>query len=62
MGKILEAFGQFAQMIYFSVEDKQFIQILNTGHSHWVINFTIVTVHPLVYDSKYVAACTNLSA
>ena len=52
------------QIMYFSVEDKQFIQILNTGHSHWVTICTVGTNHPMVnvYDSKYVAASTHLSA
>jgi len=51
--------------MYFSVEDKQFIQILNTRHSHWVIISTVGTSnHPMVnvYDSKYVAASTHLHA
>lgn len=53
------------QIMYFSVEDKHFIQILNTGHSHWVTISTIGTSsHPTVniYDSKYVAASTHLQS
>ena len=40
----------------FSLEDKQFIQILNTGH--WMTIYTIDTNHPMlnVYNSKYVTA------
>ena len=34
------------QIMYFSIEESQFIQILNTGHSHWVTISTIGTVHP----------------
>ena len=52
------------QIMYFSVEESQFIQILNTGHSHWVTISTIGTVHPLVnvYDSKYIVASVHLRA
>jgi len=53
------------QIMYFSVEDKQFIQILNTGHSHWVTVSTVGTSnHAMVnvYDSKYLAASTHLRA
>jgi len=50
---------------YFSVEDKQFIQILNTGHSHWVTISTVDTSNHStvnIYDSKYVVASTHLHA
>jgi len=53
------------QIMYFSIEDKQFNQILNTGHSHWVTISTVGTSnHSIenVYDSKYVAASTHLHA
>jgi len=51
--------------MYFSVEDKQFIQILNTGHSHWATISTVGTSnHSMVnvYDSKYVVASIHLHA
>jgi len=64
--KILGGFQSvcLGEALFFSVEQKQFIQILYTGHSHWVTICTISTVHPVVnvYDSKYVAASTHLHA
>jgi len=64
--KILGGFQSvcLGETMFFSVEQKQFIQILHTGHSHWVIICTIGTVHPVVnvYDSKYVAASSHLRA
>ena len=51
------------EVMYFSVEQKQFIQILNTGHSHWVTISTIGT-YPVVYvyDSMYDVASSHLRA
>ena len=60
-GKTLVVFSQFVLDKLCIFEESQFIQILNTGHSHWVTNGT---VHPLmnVYDSKYIAASVHLRA
>ena len=60
-GKTLVVFSQFVLDKLCIFEESQFIQILNTGHSHWVTNGTI---HPLmnVYDSKYIAASVHLRA
>jgi len=61
-----EDFGGFqsvclGQTMYFSVEQRKFIQILHTGHGHWV---TISTVDPViyVYDSMLSVASNHLSA
>ena len=40
----------------------QFVQILNTGHGHWMTVSTIGVAHPVVYDSLYSSAGTRLEA
>ena len=48
----------------FAVQPGEFIQILNTGHGHWVTVSTIGVAHPTVhvYDSLYSSAGTRLEA
>ena len=55
-------FGGFT--MYFSVERGKVIQILHTGHSHWVTIITYNTVDPVVcvYDSKFDVPSSHLSA
>ena len=52
------------QTMFFSVERGKFIQILHTGHSHWVTIITDNTVDPVVcvYDSKFDVPSSHLSA
>ena len=46
----------------FAVQPGEFVQILNTGHGHWVTVSTIGEAHPsvCVYDSLYSSAGTLL--
>ena len=48
----------------YDVQPGEFVQILNTGHGHWVTVSTIGTSHPTVnvYDSLYACAGTRLKA
>ena len=48
----------------FVVQPEEFVQILNTGHGHWVTVSTIGVAHPTVrvYDSLYSSAGTRLEA
>ena len=48
----------------FAVQPGEFVQILNTGHGHWVTVSTIGVAHPTVcvYDSLYSSAGTRLDA
>ena len=48
----------------FAVQPLEFVQILNTGHGHWVTVSTIGVAHPTVcvYDSLYSSAGTRLEA
>jgi len=48
----------------YDVQPGEFIQVLNTGHGHWVTISTIGTSHPTVriYDSLYSSAGTRLKA
>ena len=48
----------------FAVQPGEFVQILNTGHGHWVTVSTIGVAHPTVcvYDSLYSSAGTRLEA
>ena len=48
----------------FAVQPGEFVQILNTGHGHWVTVSTIGEAHPsvCVYDSLYSSAGTLLEA
>ena len=48
----------------FAVRPGEFVQILNTGHGHWMTVSTIGVAHPTVcvYDSLYSSAGTRLEA
>ena len=48
----------------FAVQPGEFVQILNTGHGHWVTVSTIGVAHSTVrvYDSLYSSAGTRLEA
>lgn len=53
--------------MYFSVEQGKFIQILHTGHNHWVTISTDSTADPVdpviyVYDSMFDVASSHLNA